>query len=72
MVTNETQVSVLLLEGHLTWGLNCCPLFNFVCVHEARDPHTRQITGTKSKTAVTSCLAGEIRELVPRDLYSAT
>jgi len=31
MVTNKAQGSVLLLEGHLTWGLDCRSLLNFVC-----------------------------------------
>jgi hypothetical protein len=60
MVMNKAQGSVLLFEGHLTWGLDCRPLFNFVCVGEAGNTHTRKFMGTKSKRAVTSCLAGGI------------
>jgi hypothetical protein len=57
MVTNNAQDSVLLLEGHLTWGLDCRPLFNFVCMGEDEDPHTKKIMGIKSKKTVASCLA---------------
>jgi hypothetical protein len=60
MVTNRPQGSVLLLEGYLTWDLDCHPLFNFVHVEAAGYPHIIKIMGTKRKTAVTSCLAGGI------------
>jgi len=60
LVINRAQGSVLFLEWYLTWGLDCRPLLNFVCVGEDGNPHTRKIMGTKSKTAVTACLAGGI------------
>ena len=61
LVTNRAQSSVLLLEGCLTWGLDSHPLLNLVCVEEGGHPYTRKIMGTKSKTVVTSCLAGGIQ-----------
>jgi len=48
MITNEAHSSVLLLERHLIWCLDCRSLLNFVCVEEAGDPHIRNIMGTKA------------------------